>query len=118
VLAPDARRVSPNGVFEGASAITSYMMAWADAFPDSGCTVEHVTADGDTVVIESVFRGTHLRPLVDPSGGIPASNRPVEAPSSHAVVIQAGVVKEVRMYFDVSGFLSQLGVLPSGTTTG
>jgi len=117
VLAGDARLVSPNGVFEGASAITSYMMAWADAFPDSGYMVEHVTANGDTVVMESTFRGTHLGRLADPSGDIPASNRPVEARSCHAVVIRGDVVQEVRMYFDVYGFLSQLGVLPSGTAT-
>jgi steroid delta-isomerase-like uncharacterized protein len=118
VLAEDARLVSPNGLFEGSSVITGYMMAWADAFPDSGYTVEHVTVDGDTVVIESVFRGTHLGTLADPSGDLPASGRSVEARSCHAVVVREGVVREVRMYFDVFGFLAQLGALPAGTAAG
>jgi predicted ester cyclase len=117
VLAPDARLVGPTGVFEGEPAITRYMMAWAHAFPDSRYTSEHVTVDGDTVVMESTFTGTHLGTLVDAAGDIPASSRHVEARSAHAVVVEGDRVREVRMYFDVLGFLAQLGVLPVGATT-
>jgi hypothetical protein len=33
------------------------------------------------------------------------------------VVVRNGVVEEVRMYFDVFGFLSQLGAIPAGAAT-
>jgi predicted ester cyclase len=118
VLADDARLVGPNGVFSGRQAIGDYMMAWSDAFPDSRYTQEHVTVDGDTVVVESTFIGTQSGTLVDPSGDIPPSNRRVEARSAHAVVVSGGRVTEVRMYFDVFGFLSQLGVIPAAASTG
>ena len=118
VLADDARLVSPNGVFSGAPTIAGYMMAWADAFPDSRYTPQHVTVDGDTVVMESTFTGTHSGTFVDPGGDIPPTNRQVEARSAHAVVVDGDRVTEVRMYFDVFGFLAQLGVLPAATSTG
>lgn len=119
VLAPNARLTGPNGIFEGAAAITDYMMAWVDAFgPHSGYTVKHVTVDGDTVVMEMVWQGTHLGTLADPGGDIPPTNKRVEARTSHAVVVEHGVVKEVRMYFDVFDFLSQLGLIPAPATAG
>jgi steroid delta-isomerase-like uncharacterized protein len=118
VLADDARLVSPNGVFDGAETIAGYMTAWGDAFPDSRYTPQHVTVDGDTVVVESTFTGTHTGTFADPGGDIPASNRAVEARSAHAVVVDGDRVTEVRMYFDVLGFLSQLGVFPAAPASG
>jgi steroid delta-isomerase-like uncharacterized protein len=118
VLADDARLISPNGVFSGAPTIAGYMMAWADAFPDSRYTPQNVTVDGGTVVMESTFTGTQSGALVDPSGTIPASNRRVEARSAHAIVVDGDRVTEVRMYFDVLDFLTQLGVLPAAPSTG
>ena len=116
VLAEEARLVSPNGAFSGRQAIGDHMMAWSNAFPDSAYTQEHVTVDGDTVVVESTFTGTQTGTLVDPSGEIPASDRRVEARSAHAVVVSGGRVTEVRMHFDVFGFLSQLSVVPAGAS--
>lgn len=118
VLTHDARLVGPNGVFSGAETIAGYMMAWADAFPDSRYTPQHVTVDGDTVVMESMFTGTHTGTFADPSGDIPASNRTVEARSAHAIVVDGDRVTEVRMYFDVFDFLTQLGVLPAAPSSG
>ena len=36
------------------------------------------------------------------------------ARTSHTVVVDGDVATEVRMYFDVYAFLSQLGLLPGG----
>jgi SnoaL-like domain len=117
VLAPDAVLVSPEGVFEGRAAIVDYMMAWARAF-GGGYTIEHVTSEGDRAVLEMTWEGVHDGVYTTPDGDIPATNRAVRARSSHTVVVDQGLAQEVRMYFDVFGFLSQLGLLPAGAPGG
>lgn len=114
VLAPDATLTSPEGTFDGGAAITDYMAGWARAF-GGGYTIHHVTAEGDTAVIETTWRGTHTGPYPTPDGDIPPTGRDIEARSCHAVVADGGRVAEVRMYFDVYGFLSQLGLVGAET---
>jgi hypothetical protein len=111
VLADDAVLVSPEGVFDGRSSIVDYMMAWARAF-GGGYTVENVTSEDHTVVLEMTWRGAHTGVYSTPAGDIPATNRSVEARTSHTVVVDGDAVAQVRMYFDVFGFMSQLGLLP------
>lgn len=117
VLAREARLVSPEGTFEGQATITGYMMAWVGAF-GGGYTVHHITGEGSTAVIETTWRGKHTGPYPTPNGDIPPTGREIEARSCHAVASENGVVTEVRMYFDVYGFMSQLGLLqPEAATT-
>jgi len=111
VLAERAVLVSPEGVFEGRSAIVGYMMAWARAF-GGGYTIEHVTAEDDRVVMEMTWTGAHTGTYTTPGGDIPATNRSVVARTSHTVVVDGDVATEVRMYFDVYAFLSELGLVP------
>ena len=115
VLAPDATLIGPEGRFQGAEAITRYMMAWVDAF-GGGYTTEHVTVDGDVAVQEMTWRGVHDGTYVTAAGDIPPTGRAVEARSSHTVVASGDRVAEVRMYFDVHDFLSQLGLLSTAVT--
>lgn len=113
VLAEDATLISPEGVFEGRSSIVEYMMAWARAF-GGGYIIEHITAADDNVVLEMTWRGRHSAPYSTPGGDIPATNRSVEARTSHTVVVDGDVATEVRMYFDVYNFMSQLGLIADG----
>ena len=113
VLAAGAVLTSPEGRFDGRAAIVDYMMAWARAF-GGGYTIEHVVADGATVVLEMTWRGMHGGVYSTPAGDVPPTNRTVEARTSHTVVVDGDVVREVRMYFDVHGFLDQLGLLAVG----
>ena len=117
VLAANAVLVSPEGTYEGQQAIVDYMMAWARAF-GGGYTIHHVTSEGDTAVIEMTWRGEHTAPYSTPDGDVPATGRSVEARTSHAVVVENDVATNVRMYFDVHGFLSQLGLLGDGAPAG
>ena len=117
VLAASVVLVSPEGVFEGRAAIVDYMMAWARAF-GGGYTIGQVICEGDRVVLEMTWRGTHTGTYVTAGGDVPATNRAVEARTSHTVTVDSDLVTEVHMYFDVFGFLSQLGLLPGGVEAG
>src|SRR5947208_16165975 len=82
--AHDERRIrernGANAVFEapgdvrveGREAATEYAMAWVRAFPDARINVRNELVDGDWVVQEFTFTGSHEGTLVAPGGEIPA----------------------------------------------
>src|SRR5437764_3328030 len=74
---------SVNTVFEapgdvkinGRDAATEYAMAWLRAFPDARITVHNELVDGDWVVQEFSFTGTHDGTLMSPAGEIRATHK-------------------------------------------
>jgi steroid delta-isomerase-like uncharacterized protein len=84
------------------------------AFPDGQFQADTMTAQGDTLAIEWSFGGTHKGPLVGgPSGPIPATNKKVTVKGAEFVRYNAqGLIVDERGYFDLMGFMMQLGVLP------
>src|SRR5438067_11490708 len=59
---------------KGSDAATEYAMAWLRAFPDARITVNNELVDGDWVVQEFMFEGTHEDTLSSPNGDIPATH--------------------------------------------
>jgi steroid delta-isomerase-like uncharacterized protein len=96
---------------EGVAAIIPTMRAWKQAFPDVKGTVDHAFADGDTVVLEVTWRGTHSGPLQGPSGAIPATGRQQTTRTSWVLTFDGDKVTESRHYFDMLSLLQQLGVI-------
>src|ERR1041385_9138236 len=60
---------------EGRDAATGYAMGWLNAFPDARLTVTNELVDGDWVVQEFSFVGTHEDTLPSPAGAIPATHK-------------------------------------------
>ncbi len=58
---------------EGREPTTQYAMAWLRAFPDARLTVHNELVDGDWVVQQFTFEGTHEDTLSSPNGDIPAT---------------------------------------------
>lgn len=117
LTAPGARMTAPpDVVLEGEPAVTGYAMAWLNAFPDAVITVHHQTVGGSTVVQEFTFEGTHRASLFSPSGEIPATNQPLLGRGAQAVDVDGGQIVEVRLYFDQVQVLTQLGLMPDGST--
>lgn len=119
LTAPDATLTAPPQItVEGAEAVTAYAMAWANAFPDAKIDVHHETVEGDTVVQEFTFNGTHLATLSGPSGDVPATNKQLAGRGTQAIVVRDGVVQEFRLYFDQVDVMTQLGLMPTPTAAG
>ena len=78
-------------------------------FPDLHITVQEMVAEGDTVVANTVFRGTHLGNFL----GLPATGRPVEQEQYHVLRFRDGKVVEHRSLRDDLGMMRQLGVIPA-----
>lgn len=119
LTAPDATLSAPPQLtIEGAEAVTSYGMAWNNAFPDARLDVHHEVAEGDTVVQEFTFNGTHTATLASPTGDLPATNRRLSGRAIQAIEVHDGRVQAIRLYFDEVDVLTQLGLMPAAASAG
>jgi len=115
---------SDNAVFEapgdvkveGRDAATEYAMAWLRAFPDARITVHNELADGDWVVQEFTFTGTHDGTLASPAGEIPATHKTLNGRGAQIFRVQGNTVADTRLYFDQVQVMTQLGLMPEPAT--
>ena len=98
---------------EGPSGLRAWTQLWLTAFPDANVEVVNAVASGDTVVTESIFRGTQRGPLVTPMGSIPPTGRQVEGYACTVTRYRDGKLVSGRQYYDGLALLRQLGVAPS-----
>jgi predicted ester cyclase len=100
-----ALRGTPPGV-EGQRQLMERL--WT-AFPDGRFTIEHLAADGDTVICVGTMEGTHEGELM----GKPASGRRLQWRMCHLVrVDEAGRAVEHRAIRDDAGLFRQMGASP------
>jgi steroid delta-isomerase-like uncharacterized protein len=84
------------------------------AFPDLLFTVEHILAEGDTVVAHWTARGTHIgTPLHTLKGDLPAKGKPFTIDGMSWLRIVDGKFVEARINEDTLGLLQQIGALPT-----
>lgn len=98
--------------YEGADAVIAALEAWKGAFPDATGEITRLCTDGETSVLEIVWRGTHSGPLETGAGVIPASGRPMEV---WAVMWQEwadGLLVHERHHIDLLTMLATIGALP------
>ena len=88
--------------------------AFKAAFPDSRMEVDLVIEQGDTVIAEGRFVGTHDGDLVSPDGALPATGNPITIPFMEIYRVVDGRITEQRTYWDQVGLMGQLGALPVG----
>ena len=111
--AEDAVLRSPDGVSEGKQAIREYWTQEKAAFPDSNVEMIRSIEDGDIVMAEWTWSGTHRGPFSLPDGTeVPATGNRVEANGAEVVRFRDGLVVEHNLYFDNMGAFGQLGLLP------
>ncbi len=82
-------------------------IGFAEAFPDGQWKITNVAVDGDVILTEFTFRGTHTGPLDD----IEATGNTVEAEFCNLMELKDGKLYRERDYFDTLKFFGQLGVV-------
>ena len=92
----DATAVWPNGSRGDKEGIRKQNDALA-IFPDSRVQVDRMVSQGNTVVVEWTFTGTHRGEWL----GIPATNKKVENLGVWILDFEAGKVKLKKVYFNV-----------------
>jgi steroid delta-isomerase-like uncharacterized protein len=118
VFAGDCENVSPLGTTRGIEALRQMGEAFRTAAPDNRLEARHTWEDGDTVIVEGVYTGTHTGPLAGPGGMIPPTGRPFVLPYVDLFQARGGKFVSHRMYWDNAGFLAQLGLSPEPAGAG
>jgi predicted ester cyclase len=112
--APDIVATYPGGIeLKGAQAIKEYNQAMLKAFPDNRVEAKSTIAQGNTVVVEGVFHGTHGGPLKTPMGELPATGKKVSGKFIQVVEVDRGLVKRSEIIYDQAELMMQLGVAPA-----
>ena len=112
--AENAEVIDPTGKHVGRSQILASQKVWHTAFPDAKGEVTNQLADGDQVLTEVTFRGTHTGPLAGPNGmTVPATNKKIDMHVAFVDWFKGGKIQRERSYFDLAGLMQQLGVTPT-----
>jgi len=102
--------------FQGHEGFLAFMEGFKTAFPD--CTVNltrQISAPG-RVVNEFVARGTHLGPMMTPSGTIPPTGRSIDYAACEVWTLEDGKLATLHNYFDAATVMNQLGLTPAHET--
>jgi steroid delta-isomerase-like uncharacterized protein len=104
----------PSGVTSrGPDGYKQLILFFEEGFPDSGIEITNLFATDDQAVVEFIGRGTNTGPLHMPTGDVPPTGRVVEMRFCDVYRVRNGMIVSYRSYYDVYGFLLQLGLIPS-----
>ena len=113
MFANDAVYVEPAGRHEGREAIQAFLEAGGVAFPDLIGETNLVIEEGDIVIGEWTYRGTHTGPFVVADDmEIPPTGKAVEFHGVSVCQITDGNFVIMRDYFDSASTMTQLGLMP------
>jgi predicted ester cyclase len=87
------------------------MQQWKSTMTDSGVTVNSTLASGDVVVLEVTWQGTQNGAFTGPTGTIPPSGKRQTTRAAMIVQFQGNKIREIRHYFDMMTFLTQIGAM-------
>ena len=113
-VAPDAEYLAPGDMkLKGPQKIKEYNQNFVTAFPDARVEAKNVFTQGDHVIVEGLFTGTHKGPLKTPMGDVPATGNKVNGDFVQIFDIDRGLVKKVHMVYDQVQLMTQLGMAPA-----
>ena len=106
VMASDAVNHNPLGEMDRAQ-LAGVMSAFFVAFPDLTYQIEQIAIDGDRLIIEYTYTGTHLGDF----NGLPPTGIQVHGRGLEINVVRRGKIQETFNYSDVFSLYAQLGLL-------
>ncbi len=91
-----------------------YFDALLEAAPDRASIVDSLFAEGDLVVEEGRYTGTHTGTWRNPGGAeIPPTCKSLDFPFSAIFRVENGKIVSIRLYYDQLEVLTQLGLMPT-----
>ncbi|HLZ61519.1 MAG TPA: ester cyclase [Ktedonosporobacter sp.] len=96
------------GQEQGRAGLVASIARMRTAFPDLEWTIEDQVAEGDTVAVSFVWRGTHQGEFL----GIPPTGKRVTVSGMGFDYCAAGQCKKSRIVMDTMSLMHQLGVVP------
>ncbi|HKP17755.1 MAG TPA: ester cyclase [Gaiellaceae bacterium] len=111
-VAEDVEWSNPVATVHGRDELRGLLGVFWTAIPDFQHDVTDAIESGDLVALRGVASGTHTGPLAGPAGEIPASGKDVTFPFAAWARVEDGLIREFRGYWDVMGFMQQIGAIP------
>lgn len=106
--APGGQRISGLADLE-----EMYFDALLTAAPDRSSRDVVLIAEGEYVVEQARYVGTHTGPLRSPDGvEVPATGRQFDFPFVGIFRVRDGKIRSIRIYFDQLELLTQLALMP------
>lgn len=97
----------PTGeIYDGGAEVAKLLEENKTAFPDFHFSVEQLHHADSCVIVEGVFRGTHLGSW----RGLPATGRKVDLPMLVLFRFENDGMMGERIFFDLNTLLRQLGI--------
>jgi predicted ester cyclase len=110
-MGPDLEIHAPGlGAQRGIEAFHAFGEAFFTAFPDATITADRVVEQGDVVVVEGHYSGTHTGPLLGAQGEVPPTGRDMSLPFCDVYVLRDGKIVAHHVYYDQVKLLGQLGL--------
>jgi steroid delta-isomerase-like uncharacterized protein len=95
-----------------------YFDALVIAAPDRGSRDVVLYAEGDHVVEEARYTGTHTGTWRSPNGAeVPATGRELDFPFVGIFQVRDGKISSIRIYYDQIEVLTQLGLMPGAASS-
>jgi predicted ester cyclase len=113
IFSPDVVTVDPSGRLDGIEAFLAHEAGFATAFPDARIEFHRGVEQGELVMAEGAFVGTHTGPLPAPGGEIPPTGHTLRLEFADVFTVRGGQLLEHRLYYDQVAFLTQLGLMPA-----
>lgn len=119
MTSPDVVLTAPGGLdFKGLAGMRQWFDLWSDACPDRRVKYHNVLVQGDQLIGEGTFTGTHTGPLHLPTGDVPPTGRKLAADYVAVFHFAGEKITYMRHYMDLMGVMAQLGLLPSPEKVG
>jgi len=96
--------------YRGPDELGKTVEVYAAAFPDMHRELHKFYVTGDVVIVQLSLQGTHLGPLVLPSGTVPPTGKKMDAPCCDVFELQDGKIKRFDCYAEGSVIARQLGL--------
>jgi steroid delta-isomerase-like uncharacterized protein len=110
-VAPGAEFTNPLGAMPAPDGVRAMLQGYVVAFPGNRFEVKNILEAGDQAMLEGDWVGTHTGPLPLPTGqSVPATGRAVRSPFVTVFRVHQGKIVSHRSYWDLTGFLRQLGM--------
>jgi steroid delta-isomerase-like uncharacterized protein len=96
--------------YRGPDELGKTVEVYATAFPDMHRELHTFYVAGDVVIVQLSLQGTHLGPLVLPSGTVPPTGKRMDAPCCDVFELHEGKIKRFDCYAEGSVIARQLGL--------
>jgi predicted ester cyclase len=116
---PEVTITASGGIeLRGLEGLRQYYSVWRVACPDNVIRYHNMVSEGDRVIGEATFTGTHTGVLHHPAGEIPPTGRRVSADFVGSFRTSNEKFTSLRIYFDVLDLMTQLGVASAPAAAG